>query len=70
MKVLQQNVNELHSGDQILFQATIEGLGDSQHLHHLHCFGVKKVPGNKHIDIHVASGGRYKLSHNEAHNLE
>jgi hypothetical protein len=58
---LQDNLNRLHTGDKVRFQATFQSLGDSNHLHHLHCFGIVKIEGHMDVEV-VVSGGRYKLS--------
>ena len=33
-------INELHRGDKIEFKATIQSMGDSSHLHHLHAWSI------------------------------
>ena len=46
-------------------------MGDSQHLHHLHAFGIEKIEGHMQVDAHVHAGGRYKfkpVNHDELHN--
>ena len=52
---------QLDVGDHIKFNATIVGLGDRQHLHHLHVFGIKKIEGSAHVNLHVHYQGRYKI---------
>lgn len=52
----------LDVGDHVLFNATIVGLGDQGHLHHFHCFGLDKVEGSAHVNLHTHSyNGRYKI---------
>ena len=63
------DIDKFHRGDHVRFNATILSLGDSQHLHHLHVFDIKKLPGHKDVEAHVHAGGRYKFksaSHPEA----
>lgn len=62
LKLLQEELDSLHTGDHVTFQASIQSLGDSNHLHHLHLFGVKKIPGHMDVDVQLQPGGRYKLS--------
>jgi len=50
----------LDVGDHISFNATLVGLGDRSHLHHLHTFGIKKVEGSAHVNLHVHNNARYK----------
>lgn len=52
---------QLNVGDHINFNATIVGLGDRNHLHHLHTFGLEKVEGTAHVNLHVHYNGRYKI---------
>mmetsp|Transcript_26750 Transcript_26750/g.23611 ORF Transcript_26750/g.23611 Transcript_26750/m.23611 type:complete len:92 (+) Transcript_26750:583-858(+) len=51
----------LNVGDHIKFNATIVGLGDQNHLHHMHTFGFKKVEGSAHVNLHTHYSGRYKI---------
>jgi Co/Zn/Cd efflux system component len=61
-----ETLDILHAGDHIQFEATIEGLGDSNHLHHLHSWSIKKLEGHMDVDLHLVDSGRYKLStHNK-----
>jgi hypothetical protein len=59
----------LHTGDHIEFDATLQALGDSNHLHHLHSWSVSKLDGHLDVDLQVVDNGRYKLSHKE-HNSD
>ncbi len=43
----------LHAGDHVVFEASIKGLGDSNHLHHLHGWSVKKIAGHMEVDVNV-----------------
>lgn len=54
-------IDDLKRGDHVRFNATILSIGDSQHLHHLHAFEIKKIPGHKDVEAHVHAGGRYKF---------
>ena len=36
-------------------------MGDPHHLHHLHTFGLKKLPGHKDVEAHAHAQGRYKV---------
>lgn len=56
-----EDLMQLNVGDHINFNATIVGLGDRSHLHHLHVFGFKKVDGTAHVNLHVHYNGRYKI---------
>ena len=59
----QEVLNALHTGDHIKFHASIQALGDSLHLHHLHAWTVTQVQGRMEgIDVKVSEQGRYKLS--------
>jgi Co/Zn/Cd efflux system component len=60
---LQDGLDKLHSGDHIRFKATIQAMGDSQHLHHLHGWEVTKTEGHMDVDVKVMEQGRYKVSH-------
>lgn len=52
---------QLNVGDHVNFNATIVGLGDRSHLHHFHAFGIKKIQGSAHVNLHVHYNGRYKI---------
>ena len=54
-------IENLHRGDHVRFNATIMSMGDTQHLHHLHVFGIEMIPGHKDVEAHVHAGGRYKF---------
>ena len=54
-------IDSLHRGDRVRFNATMLSMGDSQHLHHLHAFDIKKIDGHKDVEAHVHAGGRYKF---------
>jgi hypothetical protein len=57
-----EQLMQLDVGDHINFNATVVGLGDQGHLHHLHCFGLEKVEGSAHVNLHTHSyKGRYKI---------
>lgn len=58
---LKDTIDDLHRGDHIRFNATILSMGDSHHLHHLHAFDIKKIPGHKDVEAHVHQTGRYKF---------
>ena len=60
-ELYQDTLDELRRGDRVRFNSTIMSMGDAQHLHHLHTFGIEKIPGHKDIEAHVHSGGRYKF---------
>ena len=69
LKLLKTDIDSLHRGDRVRFNATVQSMGDSQHLHHLHTFDLKKVEGHKDVEAHVHVGGRYKFKSHE-HNLD
>jgi hypothetical protein len=54
-------LDNLHLGDKIAFNATIVSLGDHHHLHHLRAMGIKKIPGHMELHAHAHTDGRYKL---------
>lgn len=56
-----EELMQLGVGDHINFNATIVGLGDRNHLHHLHLFGLEKIPGTAHVNLHTHKNGRYKI---------
>jgi tartrate dehydratase beta subunit/fumarate hydratase class I family protein len=58
---LKDEIDNLHRGDKVRFNATILSMGDTHHLHHLHAFDIKKIPGHKDVEAHVHTGGRYKF---------
>jgi len=46
-----------------MFEGSLQALGDSHHLHHLHSWSINKVDGHMDgIDVKVFEQGRYKLS--------
>lgn len=48
-------LNELRTGDHIEFDGSIQALGDSSHLHHLHAWKISKVQGHMDgIDVKVS----------------
>jgi hypothetical protein len=57
-----KEIDSLRRGDRIAFNSTLAGLGDSSHLHHLHTFGIQKLPGHKDVENHSHSNGRYKIA--------
>lgn len=61
MATYKNEIDKLHRGDHIRFNATILSMGDTQHLHHLHAFSIEKIEGHKDVDAHVHAGGRYKF---------
>ena len=61
LKLHKDDLSSLNRGDRIRFNATIQSMGDSQHLHHLHTFDLKKLDGHKDVEAHLHSGGRYKF---------
>mmetsp|Transcript_39383 Transcript_39383/g.29094 ORF Transcript_39383/g.29094 Transcript_39383/m.29094 type:complete len:259 (+) Transcript_39383:208-984(+) len=61
LTLFKDEINGLHRGDHIRFNATIQSMGDSQHLHHLHTFEIQKLEGHKDVEAHVHAGGRYKF---------
>ena len=61
---MKDEIDKLHRGDHVRFNATILSMGDNQHLHHLHVFDIKKIPGHKDVEAHVHAGGRYKFKIN------
>ena len=52
-------IDQFHKGDHIQFNATLLSMGDQQHLHHLHAFDIKKIPGHKDVEAHIHATGRY-----------
>jgi hypothetical protein len=48
-------------GDKVRFNATIVGLGDSHHIHHLRAFGIEKIDGHMDVWAHTHNTGRYKI---------
>ena len=59
-----EELMQLEVGDHVLFNATIVGLGDRSHLHHLHIFGLEKDKSehsDTHVNLHVHQVGRYKF---------
>jgi hypothetical protein len=65
LKLYKDEIDSLHRGDHIRFNATIQSMGDSQHLHHLHTFEIVKIEGHKDVEAHVHAGGRYKFKVHE-----
>lgn len=57
----QNVISELNRGDEITFNATLVTMGDTRHIHHMHCFGIEKGPGFMEISPHVHDSGRYKF---------
>ena len=55
-------LNAFKRGDHVGFNATIMGMGDGTHPHHLHAFGIEILEGSIDVDAHVHSAGRYKFS--------
>ena len=51
---------QLNIGDHVKFNSTIVGLGDRNHLHHLHTFGLQKISGSAYVNIHVHNNTRYE----------
>lgn len=63
LKNNKETLDGLRTGDHIKFHGTIQALGDSHHLHHLHAWSVKQIDGHMEgIDVRVSEQGRYKLS--------
>jgi hypothetical protein len=58
---LKDEIDKLHRGDHIRFNATLLSLGDHQHLHHLHAFDIKKIEGHLDVEAHIHNTGRYKF---------
>ena len=54
-------ISALEPGDKIYFNATLVGMGDLSHLHHLHTFGIKRGEGKHEIQSHMHDIGRYKI---------
>ena len=54
-------IGSFHRGDHVQFNATIHSMGDSNHLHHLHVFGIQKLDGHRDVEAHAHSDGRYKV---------
>jgi len=65
LRLYKDEIDSLHRGDRIRFNATIQSMGDTQHLHHLHTFELVKIPGHKDVEAHVHAGGRYKFKVHE-----
>lgn len=42
-------IESLHIGDHVRFNATLISLGDRHHLHHLRAFNLEKIEG--HMDV-------------------
>ena len=42
-------IESLHIGDHVKFNATLISLGDRHHLHHLSAFNIEKIEG--HMDV-------------------
>ena len=53
-------IKTLELGQHIGFNATIMGMGDSNHVHHLHAFGVEILDGKIEVPALVHNHGRYK----------
>ena len=58
---LGDRLGDLHRGDHIRFNATMQSMGDHGHLHHMHVFDFKKIDGHRDVEAHGYSNGRYKL---------
>ena len=61
LAINKEEINELKRGDHIQFNATLLSMGDQSHLHHLHVFGLKKVPGFMDVEPHIHATGRYQF---------
>lgn len=55
----EEEIDSLRRGDYVEFNATIRSIGDSHHLHHLHTFSIKKLPGHRDVEAHHHANGRY-----------
>lgn len=62
-----EQIAALEPGDKVYFNATLVGMGDSAHLHHLHTFGIKWGQGKHEIASHIHNTGRYKIKDPHAH---
>lgn len=49
MEKYSEQIESLHIGDHIQFNATLISLGDRHHLHHLRAFNLEKIGG--HMDV-------------------
>ena len=58
---ISDTIGSLHRGDHIRFNATMQAMGDSSHLHHLHIWAIEKIEGHRDVEAHAYSSGRYKL---------
>ena len=54
-------IGSLHRGDHLRFNATLQSMGDANHLHHLHVFDLMKLDGHRDVEAHAHSNGRYKV---------
>jgi hypothetical protein len=54
-------ISSLDLGDHVRFNATIMGLGDTNHVHHLHAFGISKIDGHLELPAIVHENSRYKF---------
>ena len=61
LTIFSEEVGSFHRGDHIQFNATLQSMGDANHLHHLHVFGIKKLDGHRDVEAHAHSNGRYKV---------
>lgn len=58
---ISETIGSLHRGDHIRFNATMQSMGDSSHLHHLHLHGLERLNGHRDVEAHAYSNGRYKV---------
>lgn len=63
LSMYSEEIDSFRRGDYIEFNATLQSMGDTHHLHHLHTFALKKIPGHRDVEAHAHSNGRYKVKY-------
>ena len=59
---MSEKIGSLHRGDHIRFNATMQSMGDTSHLHHLHLYDFVKIEGDhRDVEAHAHANGRYKV---------
>ena len=61
LKMYADVLSNVHRGDHLRFNSTVQAMGDSSHLHHLHTFFLEKIEGHRDVEAHANLGGRYKV---------
>jgi len=58
---ISDQIGGLHRGDYIRFNATLQSMGDSSHLHHLVLHDLEKLDGHRDVEAHAYQNSRYKV---------